>query len=167
MVTVNVSLIPGSVKLPLTVTVSWSAGDDGETATAASDGATLVTTTVVVPETDLPPLSVTVTDAVNEPLSTYVCLASTEVWPARSESVSDDPSPQLTNTLCVSATSTSLNVTPSVALPPSATALGLRTRLVGSWLLGSTTRSIVVVAVPLSRSATVTRMVTVPGLAYA
>jgi len=67
--TVSVSSVPGSLNVPLTVTVWWSVTDDGEKVRLDSDGDTFIAVTVVPPATHSPPPSVTVTATVYVPES--------------------------------------------------------------------------------------------------
>src|SRR5438445_7368838 len=154
------------MKLPLSVSVWRSVTGDGDSASAATDGATLTAFTVVPPLTESPPPSVTMTASEYLPVSAYVCFGLVVVKPAVRATLSVDPSPQLIATVCVSSASVSVKLTERVVAPPSATALAASVRSAGAWLLGRTTRLALELPAPLSRSVTVTLTVTGPAAPY-
>src|SRR5262249_45584430 len=125
---VNLSWMPGSVKLPAKET-----GEPSATVRfAPSDtvGATFCTVTLVPAEPLAPSESVTVTPIAYEPVSVYVWFnGPNDVTPTPRLSVLLEPSLQAMTTVWVCPGSGSLNVPLSASDPPSLIALLVRLRL--------------------------------------
>src|SRR5215212_7292772 len=141
----------------------------------STNGATLFTVTLNVPEVLPPSSSVTITVTVYSPLSAYVCVPPSAPAPMASKTVVFSvglPSPQLTVAVCVSSKPGSIN-NPSAGAPPCAlrssswpsfSVWSVAVTNTGGKLLTSTLN--VPEALPPSSSVTLTVTVYVPLSAY-